>query len=144
MLTARHSVTIRRPQQQVFDYLADGTHDPDWRQGVLEIRRTSATDGLGATYRQVLRGPGGRRIDGDYRITQFDPPRRLDFEVVAGPLRPTGSFELAARDAATTEVTFTLDANPTGGMRLMTPMISRQMRAEVGALDTLKRVLEQG
>jgi len=40
---------------------------------VLQIERTSADNGEGATYRQVLAGPGGRRIDGDYRVTAFDP-----------------------------------------------------------------------
>jgi uncharacterized protein YndB with AHSA1/START domain len=74
---AEHTVTVARPQQEVFDYLAEGTHNREWRPGVLEISRTSAADGQGATYRQVLAGPGGRRIDGDYQVTVFDPPRRL-------------------------------------------------------------------
>lgn len=67
MTHAEHSVTVNRPASDVFDYLADGTHNRDWRAGVLEIERTSAQDGEGATYRQVLAGPGGRRISGDYR-----------------------------------------------------------------------------
>ena len=74
---AEHTVTVSRPQQDVFDYLAEGTHNQEWRAGVLEISRTSSADGQGATYRQVLAGPGGRRIDGDYQVTVFDPPRRL-------------------------------------------------------------------
>src|SRR5215467_10362046 len=85
---AENTVTISRPLQEVFDYLADGTHNKDWRDGVLEIERTSADNGQGATYRQVLAGPGGRRIDGDYQITVFDPPRRLEFQVTAGPASP--------------------------------------------------------
>lgn len=48
---AEHTVTISRPQHEVFDYLADGTHNGEWRSGVLEIERTSASDGEGATYR---------------------------------------------------------------------------------------------
>ena len=50
---AEHTVTIARPQKDVFDYLAEGTHNREWRAGVLEISRTSAADGQGATYRQV-------------------------------------------------------------------------------------------
>jgi uncharacterized protein YndB with AHSA1/START domain len=142
MLHAEHAVTVNRPPQEVFDYLADGTHNRDWRSGVLEIERTSAEDGAGATYRQVLAGPGGRRIDGDYRVTVFDPPRRLEFQVTAGPARPAGVFELSQNADKSTSVRFALDLNPGGFMKLMTPVISRQMRREVAQLDKLKAVLE--
>jgi uncharacterized protein YndB with AHSA1/START domain len=143
MKHAEHTVMINRPQQDVFDYLADGTHNREWRDGVLEISRTSVDDGKGATYRQILAGPGGRRIDGDYRVTVFEPPRRLEFQVTAGPARPTGVFELSADGEGATRVRFSLDVEPTGMMRLMTPMITRTMRHEVAQLDNLKAVLER-
>src|SRR5579859_1415525 len=135
---AEHTVTISRPPRDVFDYLADGTHNREWRAGVLEISRTSADDGQGATYRQVLAGPGGRRIDGDYRVTTFEPPRRLEFLVTAGPARPSGSFELTENADRSTRVRFALDLESAGLMKLMAPMITRQMRREVAQLDTLK------
>jgi uncharacterized protein YndB with AHSA1/START domain len=141
---AEHTVTVNRPARDVFDYLADGTHNREWRSGVLEIKRTSAADGEGATYRQVLSGPGGRRIDGDYRVTVFDPPRRLEFRVTPGPARPVGVFELTENPDQTTQVRFALDLKPAGLMKLMTPMISKQVRREVAQLDTLKTVLEHG
>ena len=126
----------------VFDYLADGNHNREWRAGVLEIERTSAIAGKGATYRQVMAGPAGRRIDGDYRITAYDPPRRLEFLVIAGPARPGGVFELTENPDQSTQVRFALDLKPTGFSALMAPMISRQMRREVAQLDTLKAILE--
>jgi uncharacterized protein YndB with AHSA1/START domain len=139
---AEYTVTVDRPARAVFDYLADGTHNREWRSGVLDIERTTAATGEGAAYRQVLAGPGGRRIAGDYRITTFTPPQRLEFLVTAGPARPSGVFELTDGGQATV-VRFTLDLQPTGLMKLMTPMIARQMRREVGQLETLKKVLEQ-
>jgi uncharacterized protein YndB with AHSA1/START domain len=142
MLHAEHTVTVSRPQQEVFDYLADGTHNREWRTGLLEIERTSADRGTGATYRQVLAGPGGRRIDGDYRVTVFDPPRRLEFQVTAGPARPAGVFELSQSADQSTVVRFALDLNPSGFMKLMTPVISKQMQREVAQLDKLKAILE--
>lgn len=140
---AEHTVTVARPQKDVFDYLADGTHNREWRAGVLEISRTSAADGQGATYRQVMAGPGGHRIDGDYQITVFDPPRRLEFQVTAGPARPAGVFELSENADQSTRVRFSLDLDPAGPMKLMTPMITRQMRREVAQLDNLKAILER-
>src|SRR5258706_8173982 len=85
---AEHTVTINRPARDVFDYLADGTHNRHWRNGVIEIERVTATEGKGASYRQVLSGPGGRRIDGDYQVTVFERPSRLEFLVTAGPAPP--------------------------------------------------------
>lgn len=144
MTHAEYSVTVSRPAQDVFDYLAEGSHNREWRAGVLEIARTSEATGEGATYRQVLAGPGGRRIDGDYQITVFDPPARLGFQVTAGPARPAGVFELSETDGPATRVRFALDVTPSGLMKLMTPMISRQMQHEVAQLDNLKSILEQG
>ena len=140
---AEHTVTVNRPAREVFEYLADGTHNREWRAGVLEIERTSSGGGEGATYRQVLAGPGGRRFDGDYRVTVFEPPRRLEFRVIAGPARPAGVFELTENHDRTTTVRFALDLKPAGLMKLMTPMITRQVRHEVAQLDTLKTVLER-
>jgi uncharacterized protein YndB with AHSA1/START domain len=140
---AEHTITVARSPQEVFDYLADGTHNLEWRAGVLEIERTSAAAGEGATYRQVLAGPGGRRIDGDYRITAFEPPRRLEFQVTAGPARPTGVFELSENGSQSARVRFALDLTATGLMKLMSPMITRTMRREVAQLDKLKTILER-
>ena len=142
MPSAEHTVTVGRPIDEVFAFVADGSNNPRWRSGVVEISRTSDDDGLGATYRQVLTGPGGRRIDGDYRVTGYEPPRLLAFAVTAGPARPTGQFDLSEPEPGRTTVRFRLDLQPTGLMRLMSPMVGRTMRSEVAALDRLKAVLE--
>jgi uncharacterized protein YndB with AHSA1/START domain len=144
MGNAEYTVTVDRPAAQVFAYLADGGNNPRWRDGVLEIQRSSGGDGVGATYRQVLRGPAGRRLRGDYRITAYRPPERLEFEVIAGPVRPVGTFTLSARGSGSTSVTFALEHRPKGIARLMEAMVSRQMRHEVRQLDRLKADLEHG
>lgn len=141
---ATNTVTVDRPIGEVFGYLADGTNNPRWRAGVLEIERTAGDNGLGTTYRQVLAGPGGRRIAGDYRVTAYAPPTGLAFAVTAGPARPTGRFELAETAPGRTTVTFTLDLRPGGMMRLMSGLIAKQMRAEVAQLTRLKTDLEAG
>jgi uncharacterized protein YndB with AHSA1/START domain len=143
MLHAEHTVIVARPQRDVFDYLAEGTRNREWRAGVLEISRTSAADGEGATYRQVLAGPGGQKFDGDYQITTFDPPRRLEFRVTAGPVRPAGVFELSEDANQSTRVRFSLDLEPSRLMKLMTPVLARELQREVAQLDNLKAILER-
>ena len=139
-----HTVTVNRPARVVFDYLADGMNNRDWRNGVLVIERTSSADRLGATYRQVTStGPGGRPLDEDYRVTVFDPPRRLEFLVTAGPARPAGVFELTENPDQSTQVRFALDLKAAGLWKLLAPMITTRMQREVDALDNLKAILER-
>ena len=141
MPAARNQVTVQRPVAEVFAFIADGLNGPRWRSGILDIAHVSGS-GLGATYRQGVKGPGGRRVDADYRITAFEPSRRLAFEAIAGPVRPTGEYLFEDAGGATL-VTFALQAE-LGGIQklLMGGMVQKTMDAEVAALANLKRVLE--
>jgi uncharacterized protein YndB with AHSA1/START domain len=138
---AERAVTVARPAEVVFEVLASGAPGYQWREGVRELTLMTNSTEQGAVYRQVITGPGGRDIDCDYLITGYDPPRRLEFAIVAGPARPTGSFELVDRDGHT-EVTFCLDVAPRGLRLLLAPLWSRVLRSEVAQLDRLKTVLE--
>ena len=52
-------------------------------------------------------------------------------------------FELSQDADRSTRVRFSLDLDPAGLMKLMTPMITRTMRREVAQLDNLKAILER-
>ena len=138
---AEHRVTINRSAADVFEYLADGEKSTGWRTGVVEIKRVSG-DGLGAQFKQLVRGPGGRAVAADYRISEFTPNSTLAFETTAGPVRPRGRYVLAESDGGTT-VTFSLDAELTGLKRLiMGGMVNRTMASEVRAIEKVKGILE--
>ena len=81
MPSASNSITIERPAADVFAYVADGMNGPKWRPGILDIDLASGS-GLGAIYRQGVKGPGGRRIAADHRYLDalehgapFEDPR---------------------------------------------------------------------
>jgi hypothetical protein len=125
----------------VFSFIADGLNGPQWRPGIVDIAHVSGS-GVGATYRQGVKGPGGRRIDADYRITAFEPDRRLAFEAIAGPVRPTGEY-LLEQVPDGTRLTFSLDAELSGIKKLfMGGAVQKTMDAEVAATDRLKQLLE--
>lgn len=138
MAHARQTVTVDRPIDEVFDFLADGFNEPRWRPRVSDVQLRSG-DGrsVGSVWGQTMRGPGGRPITGDYRITRVERPTRMEFEVVAGPARPTGSFVLTEHGPSTTEVEFVLDLTPTGAMRLMSGVIAKQVAREADAIRNL-------
>ena len=93
MPAAQRTITIDRPVAEVFSFVADGRNGSQWRTGVLDVALQSG-EGLGAIYRQGVRGPGGRRIAADYEVTSYEPDRLLAFRAIAGPVRPKGSYHI--------------------------------------------------
>jgi uncharacterized membrane protein len=141
MPSARHQVTIHRPVGEVFAFVADGLNGPKWRSGITDIALVSGS-GVGATYKQGVKGPGGRRVDADYRMTGYEPNSRLAFEGIAGPVRPKGEYVFDQAEDGT-HLTFSLAAEISGIKRLlMAAAVQKSMDAEVRALDRLKALLE--
>ena len=142
MPSAERTISIRRPADQVFRFLADGRTATQWRSGVIDVSKVSGA-GVGSVYRQVVRGPGGRAVDADYEITALEQDRRIAFRTIAGPVRPDGEFALEPMGDATI-LTFTLDAPLSGWKRLLLGrLVQSTMNAEMRALDQLQEVLER-
>ena len=142
MPEAERTVSIRRPVDQVFRFLANGLTATQWRLGVIDISKRSG-DGVGEVWRQVVRGPGGRPVDADYEVTALEPERRIAFRTIAGPVRPEGEYELEAMGDATI-LTFRLRAELSGWRRfVLGRAVQASMNAEMAALDLLQEVLER-
>ncbi len=140
MPSASHSATVRRPLAAVFAFVADGENAGKWRPGVLDASRVSG-EGLGAVYRQGVKGPGGRRIAADYEVTAYEPGARLTFKTIAGPIRPTGEFRFEEAGDGT-RVTLSLDAELSGIKKLlMGGAVQKTMDAEVKATENLERAM---
>ena len=141
MASAQRTITIHRPVADVFAYIANGENARRYRAAVLDVAHGSG-EGVGAVFKQGVKGPGGRRIAADYEVTAYEPSRRLAFKAIAGPVRPTGEWRLA-EVADGTELTFSLNAEIGGIAKLvMGGAVQRTMDAEMGALDALKQILE--
>jgi uncharacterized membrane protein len=142
MAHAEASATINRPVKTVFDFVLDGTNGPLWRPSVADVKLMPGKPlGAGAVYKQGLKGPGGRRIDGDYELTEVKPNEWIKFQVVAGPARPTGTYKFEAAGSST-KITFVLDFQPKGLAKLMDGVINKTMQEEVETLSNLKSYLE--
>jgi carbon monoxide dehydrogenase subunit G len=137
MPSASNEVVVNRPVADVYAFLADAENDARWRPGMLEITRASDT-----TYRQTVKGPGGRKISADVEITESRPNELIAFRATSGPVRPLGRYTLAP-DGEGTRVRFELEAELRGLKRLLAPMVQKTMDSEVAALANLKRVLEK-
>jgi uncharacterized protein YndB with AHSA1/START domain len=141
MPSASSEIVIARPREDVFAFLADPENDPQWRKGVLDLKRVSGS-GIGARYAQGVKGPGGRRIPADIEITELRQGELIAFQTLTGPVRPRGRYVLTAVDDGT-RVHFELKAEVKGLKRLIGPMVQKTMNNEVGQLEQLKRTVEQ-
>ncbi|KJY47241.1 SRPBCC family protein [Streptomyces sp. A1547] len=71
------TVEIDRPVGEVFAYLADGRNDPQFSPRVQEITRTpDGATGVGTVFRSTVKD-AGMKTAREFRITGFDPPRRI-------------------------------------------------------------------
>jgi uncharacterized membrane protein len=142
MAHAEGEITIDRPVHAVFAFIADGMNNPLWRPSVANIERVAGKPaGVGAVFKQGLKGPGGGRIDGTYEILESRPDQWIKFQVIAGPARPIGTYKFESAGKST-RLTFTLDFESRGLGKLMDPMIAASMRSEVAMLSNLKAYLE--
>jgi len=141
MPSARRTIVIDRPPEEVFCFFSDPANDRTWRSGVREISPQGPV-GVGRRIHQVVDGPGGRGIAADIEVTAYEPPSRYAFRVTEGPARPVGEFRLTPA-ASGTEVTFALSAElgMLKGLILSRPVQS-SMDGEMRNLDTAKRLLE--
>jgi uncharacterized protein YndB with AHSA1/START domain len=140
----RVGIDIQRPVDEVFAYVADLTHDPEWFRGVREVRVVSAAHpGAGSEYEQVT-VLFGRPFTARVRMLEYEPPRRASLCSLesATPFRATYSFEPLASGGGTR---YTLDAevSGTGLYRLLGPLFLPMLRqATQRRLVALKHLLE--
>jgi uncharacterized protein YndB with AHSA1/START domain len=146
------SVTIDRPREEVFAYLADIANHPEFTDHYLVDWRMTRVDTVG-------RGAGGRfrftaplnRFDwADVTFVEVDPPRRIVQAGRGGKYNRTrlrSVYELDPGPGHTTRVTLTVETRPaTLADRLMESLGQRGWlkRKSAKALRRLRSILEEG
>jgi hypothetical protein len=137
--TVSCSVFIARPQEVVFDYLADVRRHHEWNR-ILD-RTDVLNDGpIGEGTRAVeVRRAFGREMRSPFVITLHRPPDRQDFHTTGGPVRPDGVLRCVA-EAGGTRASYEMTLHGPLG-RIFASMIKRGMPAN---LANVKRILESG
>jgi hypothetical protein len=144
METFENTVTIQRPAEDVFAFLADFENVPRWNYAIEETTKTSPGPvGVGSTYRQTRSIP--RRGQEGFEVTVFDPTRRLAIEGEIGPFQARINYLLEPMGDAT-KVTNAVELEPSSVMsRLLAPLAVSKVKAAVASnLDKLKLTLEGG
>lgn len=144
MTTIVTKIEVERTADDVFAYVTDPNHFPEWQAGVTGGHLEGGAPVVGAkclTTRKI----GGRERDVTSRLTVFDPPRSWAVRGEDGPIRATVNVTVEPipdRDAST--LTIDLDFEGHGIGKLLVPLIVvPQSRKEMPAnLARLKSNME--
>ncbi len=136
-----NTVRIGRAPADVFAYLADFENIPQWNYAIAETRQIgSGSVGVGTRYRQVRTLP--RHAEDFFEVVAFEPVRSLAVRGDIGPLFGDISYVLEESGGAT-ELTNTCELRARGGLGVLTPLATGQVRSAVAAnLGVLSRLLE--
>jgi uncharacterized membrane protein len=140
------SIEIARSPDDVFAYLDALERHGEWQSAIVSVRRdTEGPTRAGTRATDVRKVPGSTRSV-TYEITEHDPPRRVAFRGVNGPVRPLGSVRIEPAGEGRSRVTLELDLVGHGllGM-IFAPLARSQARKEVPQdQQRLKERLEAG
>jgi uncharacterized protein YndB with AHSA1/START domain len=142
MATFQNTVTIARPANEVFAFLADFGNIPAWNYAIARTVQTSPGQaGVGATYRQTRTLP--RSNEEGFEVTDFTPPSRLAVKGQIGPFNASSSYLLEPA-AGGTRLTSHVELQPSPALlRPLGPLAVPGVKAAVARnLGALKQLLE--
>lgn len=136
-----NTLTIRRPPNEVFSYLAAFENVPRWNYAIVETHKvTEGPVGVGATYHQTRSIPSP--TEETFTVTEFDPDHRLAIQGDLGPFQ--GTLTYVMRDVPEgTELTNRADLEGKGLAKVAAPLLGGRVGEAVAAnLQKLKEILE--
>ena len=134
---------IYRPIKQVFDFISIPENDFQWQYGTLKSAQISeGGTGVGTFFRSIGHFMG-RRIEGTFEVTEYEPNKKYGFKSLSGPLHSQTlyTFELAG---GATQVNISTQASATNVFESNDGILEKRMRKQLKEnLTLLKDILEQ-
>jgi hypothetical protein len=143
MPTLRETIQTTLPRDDAFAFIADFANASAWDPGTATSERIGGGPvGTGARYDLGVR-MGGRIAPMEYRITSFDPPRRVVLAGSGSGVRATDdiSFETTPNG---TRIEYVAEIHLTGWKRLLEPFAGSAF-AKIGraARAGMERTLDE-
>jgi uncharacterized protein YndB with AHSA1/START domain len=133
---------IERPAEEVFDYVADLDHEPEWNPDASNVVRTTPGDiGVGTVWEEDYRRVGHYVTTVDH----FERPRELSFDARNPRTDARVRFELVTADDGATVVSCVVELTMKRSMRLLEPLLARTIRRSIESArgPALRRALER-
>jgi carbon monoxide dehydrogenase subunit G len=143
MAHIKGSIAIRRPVEEVFDFVADERNEPAYNPQMRKVEKaTPGPIGIGTVWRATT-GTKRRLTSFDLEITDFVRPRQLGSVATIGAVDIRGGLTFRPTDEGT-RMDWSWDCRPKGLLKLAGPVITVVgRRQEQRTWTGLKRHLEQ-
>jgi len=130
MFTVVETAAIDHPADGVFDFVTDASQRPRWDSSVVsEEALTPPPTSVGSRMRSRLKVMG-REVEFEWRVTEWDPPRRMTLTSTSGPLPTSMTFDVVA-DGPGSVLTARMVGDPAGMMRFVEPLIEEGVRTNL-------------
>ncbi|SPF03508.1 SRPBCC family protein [Streptomyces sp. MA5143a] len=129
----RESIDIDCRPEDVWAYVSDLSHLPEWQESAVASEPLDAGPvGVGSRVR-VTRHFGRRNIPMTMRFTEYEPPRAWSLEGIDGPVRTHVHGEITPLDQGRrSRVTVEVDFDGRGIGKVLVPLVVRpQIRKEL-------------
>lgn len=134
------SIWIEQSPEAIWNYLADVSNEPQWRDIMIEARWVSDPPyGVGSTGLNVVKGVG----DWPWKVTEWEERRSVGWDVTGGRFEGSHAGYRVAPENAGSLVTLHAQFKSSTFMRFVMPYIRRRMSRQFAAeLANLKAILE--
>ena len=143
MFRIEDEITIERPVEEVFDFVADERNEPRYNPNMRRSEKiTEGPIGVGTRFRAEI-VIGGRPIEMIVEFTSYDRPRRLASFSTLSSMQIRGSLSFEAVPQGT-RMRRSWRVQPRGFLRLITPIATFIGRRQERAIWAgLKRMMEE-
>ncbi|MGA5506155.1 SRPBCC family protein [Streptomyces umbrinus] len=145
MSAIKESIDISCRPEDVFSYVTDPSHLPEWQESAVSVRPVGDAPLAVGSRVVVTRRIGRRDIPMTSEVTELDPPRSWRVDGIDGPIRGhvKGTIEPLG-DGERSRLTLSLDFETHGIGKVFVPLVLRpHVRKEMPRNEqTLKRLLE--
>jgi uncharacterized membrane protein len=128
------TIDINRSPADVFAYLDQLDRHGEWQTSIEEVTTVSdGPTGVGTRATEKRKVPGGVR-EMTYEITEHDPPRRVAFRGLDGPVRPLGTVVIEPLEGGSrSRVRLEFEVQGHGFGKLIAPLVRLDAKRHITA-----------
>ncbi|MGI5402659.1 SRPBCC family protein [Streptomyces sp. CA-135486] len=126
MSAIKESVDISRRPEDIYSYVTDPSHLPEWQESAVSVQPLGDTPMHVGSRMVVTRRIGRREFPMTMEVTELDPPRSWHMRGVDGPVRGDvhGTIEPLG-DGERSRLTLDLEFESHGMGKLLVPLVVR-------------------
>lgn len=147
MAKIHESIAIDAPVERVWAVVAEDVKNaPEWATNLERVEKLDdGPPGRGTRYRYHLLLPGGHKETIEVEQKTWVKPKRCTGTFIKGPIKGTWAYTYTENKSGSTRLTYEMDFELAGMLRLATGLFATQYGAAIGHnLARLKKYIGSG